>query len=47
MIKLDRGKFIRTPESYKNLINGYKYFITDDFYRMSFKYIFSTKSRSI
>ena len=44
MIKLDRGKFIRTPESYKNLINGYKYFITDDFYRMSFKYIFFYKN---
>ena len=44
MIKIAGGKFIRTPELYKNLINGYKYFITDDFYKMSFKYIFFYKN---
>ncbi len=43
MIAFDRGKFIRTPEIYKNLIKC-SYFITDDFYRMSFKYIFFYKN---
>ena len=44
MISLDRGKFIRSPEIYKSLINKFDYFITDDFYRMSFKYIFFYKN---
>ena len=40
MILLDRGKFIRSPKSYKEIIGNFNHFITDDFYRMSFKYIF-------
>ena len=40
MIMLDRGKFIRSPKSYKEIIGNFNYLITDDFYRMSFKYIF-------
>lgn len=40
MIMLDRGKFIRSPKSYKEIIGNFNYLITDDFYKMSFKYIF-------
>tara|TARA_B100000579_G_scaffold198191_1_gene162090 strand:- start:1059 stop:1649 length:591 start_codon:yes stop_codon:yes gene_type:complete len=40
MILLDRGKFIRSPKLYKEIIGNFNHLITDDFYRMSFKYIF-------
>ncbi|MDC6482350.1 class I SAM-dependent methyltransferase [Pelagibacteraceae bacterium] len=44
MIKLDRGKFIRSKITFEELINGYDSMITDDFYKMSFKYIFFYKN---
>ena len=37
MIKLDRGKFIRTEAEYKNLMQNCDPFVIDDFYKMSFK----------
>ena len=40
MILLDRGKFIRSPKSYEEIIGNFNHLITDDFYKMSFKYIF-------
>lgn len=40
MIYFDRGKFIRNKNQYNKLIKNYKSYITDDFYKMSFKYIF-------
>ena len=40
MIKFDRGKFIRTKKNFSNLIKKFKSIITEDFYIMSFKYIF-------
>ena len=40
MIELDRGKFIRTKKDFSRLIKQFKSIITDNFYTMSFKYIF-------
>jgi hypothetical protein len=40
MIYFDRGKFIRNKNQYKNLIKNFNFHITNDFYTMSFKYIF-------
>ena len=44
MISLDRGKFIRNKDNYKNLMQNYKSYIIDDFYRMSFQQIFHYKN---
>ena len=40
MINLDRGKYIRTLEEYKNVMKGINHFVIDDFYKMSFQNIF-------
>ena len=40
MIYFDRGKFIRSKNHYSNLMKNYNSYIIDDFYIMSFKYIF-------
>ena len=47
MIKLDRGKFIRTEAEYKNLMQNCDPFVIDDFYKMSFKQIFHFKNLKI
>ena len=44
MIKNDRGKFIRNPEQYKNIMSSFNSLIIDDFYIMSFKNIFHFKN---
>jgi hypothetical protein len=44
MINFDRGKFIRTKTEYNKLMPDFEHFIIDDFYRMSFKYIFHFKN---
>ena len=40
MLALDRGKHIRNEGHYRELMKGYKSFIIDDFYKMSFQNIF-------
>ena len=40
MIKLDRGKFIRTIPEYKKIMNNFYQFKTENFFIMSFKLIF-------
>ena len=47
MIFLDRGKFIREKEEYKNIMSDYNQFITDDFYQMSFQNVFHYKNIDI
>ena len=37
MIKFDRGKFIRSKSHYKELMQPFKSFIVDDFYKMNFE----------
>ena len=44
MLKLDRGKYIRTKNEYKNLMKNYNTFVIDDFYKMSFKNVFHYKN---
>ena len=44
MILFDRGKFIRTKSEYNKLMTDFEHLIIDDFYRMSFKYIFHFKN---
>ena len=44
MIKNDRGKFIRNPQQYKNIMSSFNSLIIDDFYIMSFKNIFHFKN---
>jgi len=44
MINNDRGKFIRKPEEYKIIMNGFDSLIIDDFYIMSFQNIFHSKN---
>ena len=44
MILFDRGKFIRTKAEYNKLMADFEHLIIDDFYRMSFKYIFHFKN---
>jgi len=44
MIKLDRGKFIRNKLQYSQLMNSFKSFIVDDFYKMNFENIFHYKN---
>ena len=44
MINFDRGEFIRTKAEYNRLMPDFEHFIIDDFYRMSFKYIFHFKN---
>ena len=44
MILFDRGKFIRTKTEYNKLMADFEHLIIDDFYRMSFKYIFHFKN---
>lgn len=43
MIKNDRGKFIRNPNQYNEIMKEYNSIIIDDFYLMSFKNIFHYK----
>ena len=40
LIKLDRGKYIRSKSHYAELLNFFETFIIDDFYKFSYKYIF-------
>ena len=44
MIMLDRGKFIRNKLQYSKIMNSYRSFIIDDFYKMSFQNIFHYKN---
>ena len=44
MIMLDRGKFIRNKLQYSQIMNSYRSFIIDDFYKMSFQNIFHYKN---
>ena len=44
MILFDRGKFIRNKENYNNLMENFKSYIIDDFYKMSFQNIFHYKN---
>ena len=44
MINFDRGKFIRSKDSYKKIMNDYQNIIVDDFYIMSFMNIFHYKN---
>ena len=44
MIKLDRGKFIRSRFEYAELMNSFESFIIDDFYKMNFENIFHYKN---
>ena len=44
MINLDRGKYIRTLEEYKNVMKGINHFVIDDFYKMSFQNIFHNRN---
>lgn len=44
MIDLDRGKFIRNINDYKNIMKKFDFLITDDFFKMSFKLIFHYKN---
>jgi hypothetical protein len=44
MIKFDRGKFIRDKFQYAELMNSYKSFIINDFYKMNFENIFHYKN---
>ncbi len=44
MLKLDRGKFIRNKFQYAELMDSFKSFIIDDFYKMNFKNIFHYKN---
>jgi len=44
MIKLDRGKHIRTLDAYKNVMSNLNHFVVDDFYKMSFQNIFHYKN---
>jgi len=44
MIYYDRGKFIRKKLEYKIIMKEFESFIVDDFYKMSFKYIFHYKN---
>jgi SAM-dependent methyltransferase len=47
MINLDRGKFIRNINQYNKLIKDFDFYITDDFYKMSFKYIFHYRNLNL
>ena len=47
MIYLDRGKFIRNKNQYNKLIKNFDAHITDDFYKMSFKYIFHYRNLNL
>ena len=40
LIKIDRGKYIRSKSHYAELLNFFETFIIDDFYKFSYKYIF-------
>ena len=44
MINFDRGKFIRSKDSYEKIMNDYQNIIVDDFYIMSFMNIFHYKN---
>ena len=44
MIKFDRGKYIRTLEEYKKIMNNIDHLVIDDFYKMSFQNIFHYKN---
>ena len=44
MIKLDRGKFIRSKSHYEELMQSYDSFIVNDFYKMNFENIFHYKN---
>ena len=44
MLKLDRGKFIRSKSQYDKLMEPFKSFIINDFYKMSFEIIFYYKN---
>ena len=44
MIKFDRGKFIRNKSHYSELMEPFKSFVVDDFYKMNFENIFHYKN---
>ena len=44
MIKLDRGKFIRSKSEYTELMDLFESFVVDDFYKMKFENIFHYKN---
>ena len=44
MIKLDRGKFIRSKSQYAEVMESFESFIIDDFYKMNFENIFHYKN---
>ena len=44
MLKLDRGKYIRTKNQYENLMKNYNNLVIDDFFKMSYKNIFHYKN---
>ena len=44
MIKLDRGKFIRSKSEYTELMDLFKSFVVNDFYKMKFENIFHYKN---